>query len=176
MNTPDPTPDKLAALAETPRTDEQTYGLHEFNGALSMCRYNGGAWVPADFARTLERELAVVVVERDNAIRETVRMEAAVIVLPTFNANGPGDCADRQIAAITQLRAENEKLKKELRESRRVCTEQFIAKNEAQDIVTHLKAELERANAEIAAWNDLYSNGPTAAQIAAHLNPKKTTP
>lgn len=36
---------------------------------------------------------------------ELVRMELACVSLPTFDPNGAGNCADRQIAAINELLA-----------------------------------------------------------------------
>ncbi len=42
---------------DTPRTDEATHHLCGGGEVLSMQRYNHGDWVPADFARQLEREL-----------------------------------------------------------------------------------------------------------------------
>lgn len=41
----------------TPETDGNTHHLVEDQGILSMQRYDNGQWVPASFARSLERRL-----------------------------------------------------------------------------------------------------------------------
>jgi hypothetical protein len=95
-------------MSETPRTDALVeWGQRDFGDKWTGSIWGTSEIVPADSCRDIERELAAVTRERDEA-----RMDAAQVreLMNVYNAGGWTD-ADRLMKERDALRAEVERLR-----------------------------------------------------------------
>lgn len=157
MNTPNPTPspDKLAETPTRPIS-------RDYKGDGSTRDYIEDLNAYAD---AKERELAAVVAERDGNGKRATRAEKKWDELL-----GRLDVAE---SALTQLRAENEKLRGELTEAEKYATGVHTCHDSCPRVacvlrreVAHLKAELERAGGVATAASAL-----TAKMAMIHDDP-----
>ncbi len=115
-------------MSDTPRTDHETGDGVMSRYAPADCHY-----VPADFARDLERELAERTRERDEALRDAAQVRELMNV---YNAGGWTD-ADRLMKERDALRAEVERLRKI---AAHVPTREYIKAKEAAGFGTVIRA------------------------------------
>lgn len=87
----------------------------------------------------LEVELAHEIIKLR---REQIKIEMAVIELPTFNPDGPGDCGDRQVAAIKALLEQNQQMKLAL--DKEMVVEQYIRLPNVAEYIKQLKNHYEK--------------------------------
>lgn len=169
---PTPSPDKLA---ETPDLDTLLRRMlnkhfsmaadeHKENASDSSVRKHYDEANAAE--QTFRDALAALVAERDAARAESLEQSRLL------GAGGSREA--KLLAELQQLRAENERLKDALDVANRSANEQCELKRTAEEQLTHLKAELERANGLLDLVKPSLCDEWAQEAVESHLNPKKT--